>query len=118
MSYRVNSHSHPTFGTFSFSYLGDNKTVEIEIGQDGDLYIGDVLEAVKDVMLAGGFDYVDEIRAVNYGAKENTIHSSNSEEGSWREPADGLPENDLPRVMTEETLREIGEISQNPIYTD
>ena len=117
MSYRVNSHSHPTFGTFSFSYLGDNKTVEIEIGQDGDLYIGDVLEAVKDVMLAGGFDYVDEIRAVNYGAKENTIHSSNSEEGSWREPADGLPENDLPRVMAEETLREV-KISQNPIYTD
>ena len=63
-------------------------------------------------MLAGGFDYVDEVRAVNYGERENTIHSSDSGGISWTEPADGLfdddDDDDLPRLMAEETLKEAG----------
>ena len=126
MSYRVEPQPHPTFG---FTYLGDNKTVEIEIGQDGDLVIGDILEAVKDVLIAGGFDYVDEIRAVNYGELLNTIHSSDSESYTWTEPADGLPDDDdddLPRVMAEETLKDLDKIEVEidkkstpfPVYSD
>ena len=126
MSYSVESQPHSTFG---FSYLGDNKTVEIEIGQDGDLVIGDILEAVKDVLIAGGFDYVDEIRAVNYGELLNTIHSSDSESYTWTEPADGLPDgddDDLPRVMAEETLKDLDKIEVEidkkstpfPVYSD
>ena len=123
MSYRVDPQSYrgpKSYPTFNFSYQADNKLVEIEVGQDGDLFIGDVLEAVKDVLTAGGFDYVDEVRAVNYGEKENTIHTSDSEEYSWTEPADGLPDNDLPRVMTEETLRAVDDdtFAVNPVYTD
>ena len=108
MSYPVDSQPHPTF---SFTYQGDNKTVEIEIGHDGDLLITDVLEAVKDVLIAGGFDYVNEVRAVSYGESEHTIHSSNREASGWTEPADVLPDDDdddLPRLMAEETLKEAG----------
>lgn len=108
MSYPVDSQPPPTF---SFTYQGYNKTVDIEIGHDSDLLITNVLEAVKDVLIAGGFDYVDEVRAINYGEKENTIHSSDSDGFSWKEPADIPPPNDyddLPRLMAEETLREAG----------
>ena len=121
MSYRVKSQLYSTFG---FTYLGDNKTVEIEIGQDGDLVLGDILEAVKDVLIAGGFDYIDEVRAVNYGENVNIIYSSDSESYSWTEPADGLPDDDdLPRVMAEETLREVeieydNESTINPVYSN
>ena len=117
MSYPVN---YQPFSTFGFTYQGDNKTVDIEIGQDGDLVIGDVLEAVKDILIAGGFDFVDEVRAVNYGEKENTIHSSDSGGISWTEPTDGLfdddDDDDLPRFMAAETLEEV-ETSTTPIYT-
>ena len=117
MSYPVDSQP---FSTFGFTYQGDNKTVDIEIGQDGDLVIGDVLEAVKDILIAGGFDYVDEVRAVNYGERENTIHSSDSGGISWTEPADGLfdddDDDDLPRLMAEETLKKV-EIDEKPTPT-
>ena len=108
MSYSVNSKPYPTFG---FTYQGDNKTVDIEVGHDGDLFIIDVLEAVKDVLIAGGFDYVNEVRAVSYGESEHTIHSSNREASDWTEPADVLPDDDdddLPRLMAEETIRKAG----------
>jgi len=62
-------------------------------------------------LIAGGFDYVDEVRAVNYGEKVNTIHSSDSGGNSWTEPADIPPpddDDDLPRLMAKETLREAG----------
>ena len=106
MSYPVGSQPPPTF---SFTYQGVNKTVEIEIGHDGDLLLTEVLEAFKDILIAGGFDYVNEVRAVSYGDGEHIIHSSNKEESYWTEPADvPLPTDDLPRIMTEETLREAG----------
>ena len=106
MSYPVNSKPYPTFG---FTYQGDNKTVDIEVGRNGDLLIVDVLEAVRDILVAGDFTYVDEVRAVNYGEKVHTLHSSNREDSSWSEPALITPDDDddLPRLMAEETIREV-----------
>ena len=106
MSYPVDSKPYPTF---SFTYQGDNKTVDIEVGRNGDLLIVDVLEAVRDILVAGDFTYVDEVRAVHNGERENTIHSSNREESAWKEPTD-IPlddDDDVPRLMAEETIREV-----------
>ena len=93
---------------FEFQFEGPNKSVSITIGEDNDLYVVDVLEAVRDILVSGGFDYIDEVRAVNYGERENTIYTSNREDDSWEEPIDVPPPDDLERVMAEETIREAG----------
>ena len=93
---------------FEFQFEGPNKSVSITIGEDNDLYVVDVLEAVRDILVSGGFDYIDEVRAVNYGERENQIFTSNREEESWVEPIDVPPPDDLERVMAEETIREAG----------
>ena len=93
---------------FEFQYEGPNKSVSITIGEDGDLFIADILEAVRDILVAGGFNYVDEVRAINYGDRENTIYTSNREDDSWEEPIDVPPPDDLEKIMAEETIREAG----------
>ena len=91
---------------FEFQFEGPNKSVSITIGEDNDLYVVDVLEAVRDILVSGGFDYIDEVRAVNYGERENQIFTSNREDESWVEPIEVPPPDDLERVMAEETIRE------------
>ena len=91
---------------FEFQFKGPNKSVSITIGEDNDLYVVDILEAVRDILVSGGFDYIDEVRAVNYGERENQIFTSNREDESWVEPIDVPPPDDLERVMAEETIRE------------
>ena len=93
---------------FEFQFEGPNKSVSITIGEDNDLYVVDVLEAVRDILVSGGFDYIDEVRAVNYGERENQIFTSNREDESWVEPIEVPPPDDLERVMAEETIREAG----------
>ena len=56
---------------FKFFFKGGNKTVSISVGDSQDLNIQEILEAVKDIIVAGGFTYVDDIRAVNFGEKYN-----------------------------------------------
>ena len=91
---------------FEFQFEGPNKSVSIIIGEDNDLYVVDILEAVRDILVAGGYNYVDEVRAINYGERENQIFTSNREDDSWAEPIDVPPPDDLERVMAEETIRE------------
>ena len=93
---------------FEFQFEGPNKSVSITIGEDNDLYVVDILEAVRDILVSGGFDYIDEVRAVNYGERENQIFTSNREDESWVEPIEVPPPDDLERVMAEETIREAG----------
>ena len=90
---------------FEFNYEGENKSVTIRIGEDDDLYIDDILEAVRDILVSGGFDYIDEVRAINYGDRENKIFTSNRDDEEWVEPMDVPPPNDLERIMAEETIR-------------
>ena len=90
---------------FEFNYEGENKSVTIRIGEDEDLYIVDILEAVRDILISGGFDYVDEVRAINYGDRENKIFTSNRDDEEWIEPIDVPPPDDLERIMAEETIR-------------
>ena len=90
---------------FEINYEGENKSVSIRIGEDEDLYIVDILEAVRDILVSGGFDYIDEVRAINYGDRENKIFTSNRDDEEWIEPIDVPPPNDLERIMAEETIR-------------
>ena len=93
---------------FEINYEGENKSVSIRIGEDEDLYIVDILEAVRDILVSGGFDYIDEVRAINYGDRENKIFTSNRDDEEWIEPIDvPLQEDDdnLERRMAEETIR-------------
>ena len=91
---------------FEFNYEGENKSVTIRIGEDDDLYIIDILEAVRDILVSGGFDYVDEVRAINYGDRENKIFTSNRDDEEWIEPVSVPPPDDLERIMAKETIRE------------
>ena len=71
--------------TYEFCFNSGNKIARIEIGQEGELTLSDVLRAVQDVVVAGGFTYVDEVRAVNYGERKNKMYSSNPEDDGFRE---------------------------------
>ena len=91
--------------TYEFSFNSGNKVARIEIGQDGDLTLTDVLRAVQDVLVAGGFTYVDEVRAVNYGERKNKMYSSNPEDAIWEEDIEvPVPEDDGFREVEHETV--------------
>ena len=91
--------------TYEFCFNSGNKIARIEIGQDGELSLTDVLRAVQDILVAGGFTYVDEVRAVNYGERENKIFSSNLEDSMWNEEIEvPPPEDDGFREVEHETV--------------
>ena len=91
--------------TYEFCFNSGNKIARIEIGQEGELTLSDVLRAVQDVVVAGGFTYVDEIRAVNYGERQNKIFSSNPEDPMWSEEIEvPVPEDDGFREVEHETV--------------
>ena len=91
--------------TYEFCFNSGNKIARVEIGQEGELTLSDVLRAVQDVVVAGGFTYVDEIRAVNYGERQNKIFSSNPEDPMWNEEIEvPVPEDDGFREVEHETL--------------
>ena len=91
--------------TYEFCFNSGNKIARIEIGQEGELSLSDVLRAVQDVVVAGGFTYVDEIRAVNYGERQNKIFSSNPEDPMWNEEIEvPVPEDDGFREVEHETV--------------
>ena len=71
--------------TYEFCFNSGNKIARVEIGQEGELTLTDVLRAVQDILVAGGFTYVDEVRAVNYGERKNKMYSSNPEDDGFRE---------------------------------
>ena len=95
---------------FKFFFKGGNKTVSISVGDSQDLNIQEILEAVKDIIVAGGFTYVDDIRAVNFGEKYNTYYSSNIEDPMWtkeNEPfTPTVPKDDVIKQMTYETMKD------------
>ena len=92
--------------SYEFNFTSDNKTAVIEIGLEHELTLTDVLQAVQNILIVGGFNYVDEIRAISYGDKENKVFSSNLEGNEWTEPHDDSRYiDDLPKIMAEETLR-------------
>ena len=91
--------------TFEFCFNSGNKIARIEIGQEKELTLTDVLRAVQDVLVAGGFTYVDEVRAVNYGERKNIMYSSNSEDPMWSEEIEvPPPEDDGFREVEHETV--------------
>ena len=91
--------------TYEFCFNSGNKIARVEIGQEGELTLSDVLRAVQDVLVAGGFTYVDEIRAVNYGERQNKIFSSNPEDPMWNEEIEiPVPEDDGFRKVEHETV--------------
>ena len=91
--------------TYEFCFNSGNKIARVEIGQEGELTLSDVLRAVQDVVVAGGFTYVDEIRAVNYGERQNKIFSSNPEDPMWNEEIEiPIPEDDGFREVEHETV--------------
>ena len=91
--------------TYEFYFNSGNKIARIEIGQNGELSLTDVLRAVQDILVAGGFTYVDEVRAVNYGERENKIFSSNPEDVMWTEDIEvPVPEDDGFREVEHETV--------------
>ena len=91
--------------TYEFCFNSGNKIARVEIGQEGELTLSDVLRAVQDVVVAGGFTYVDEIRAVNYGERQNKIFSSNPEDPMWNEEIEvPVPEDDGFREVQHETV--------------
>ncbi len=77
--------------TFEFTFSSGNKIARIEIGQDKELFLSDVLEAVQNILTVGGYTYIDEVRAVNYGERYNKIYSSNSEDSDWNEEIEVPP---------------------------
>ena len=92
---------------FKFFFKGGNKTVSISVGDSQDLNIQEILEAVKDIVVAGGFTYVDDIRAVNFGEKYNTYYSSNIEDPMWtKENEPYVPKDDVIKQMTYETMKD------------
>ena len=91
--------------TYEFYFNSGNKIARIEIGQNEELSLTDVLRAVQDILVAGGFTYVDEIRAVNYGERQNKIFSSNPEDPMWNEEIEvPVPEDDGFREVEHETV--------------
>ena len=95
--------------TFEFTFNSGNKIARIEIGQDKELFLSDVLEAVQNILTVGGFTYIDEVRAVNYGERYNKIFSSNSEDSDWNEEIEvPPPEEDIFKKMTYETISDAG----------
>ena len=91
--------------TYEFYFNSGNKIARIEIGQNEELSLTDVLRAVQDILVAGGFTYVDEVRAVNYGERENKIFSSNLEDSMWKEENEvPIPEDDGFREVEHETV--------------
>ena len=91
--------------TYEFCFNSGNKIARIEIGQEGELTLTDVLRAVQDVLVAGGFTYVDEVRAVNYGERKNIMYSSNPEDPMWSEEIEvPPPEDDGFREVEHETV--------------
>ena len=91
--------------TFEFCFNSGNKIARIEIGQVEELTLTDVLRAVQDVLVAGGFTYVDEVRAVNYGERKNKMYSSNPEDPMWSEEIEvPPPEDDGFREVEHETV--------------
>ena len=91
--------------TYEFCFNSGNKIARIEIGQIEVLFLSDVLRAVQDILVAGGYTYVDEIRAVNYGERHNKIFSSNPEDSTWTEEAEvPPPEDDGFREVQHETV--------------
>ena len=91
--------------TYEFCFNSGNKIARIEIGQEGELTLSDVLRAVQDVVVAGGFTYVDEVRAVNYGERKNKMYSSNPEDAIWEEDIEiPVPEDDGFREVEHETV--------------
>jgi len=92
---------------FKFFFKGGNKTVSISVGDSQDLNIQEILEAVKDIVVAGGFTYVDDIRAVNFGEKYNTYYSSNIEDPMWtKENKPVVSKDDVIKQMTYETMKD------------
>ena len=60
--------------------------------------------AVQDILVAGGFTYVDEVR-VNYGERKNKMYSSNPEDPMWTEEIEvPVPEDDGFREVEHETV--------------
>ena len=91
--------------TDEFSFNSGNKIARVEIGQEGELTLTDVLRAVQDILVAGGFTYVDEVRAVNYGERHNKMFSSNPEDVMWTEDIEvPVPEDDGFREVEHETV--------------
>ena len=91
--------------TYEFCFNSGNKIARIEIGQEGELTLTDVLRAVQDILVAGGFTYVDEVRAVNYGERKNKMYSSNPEDAIWEEDIEiPVPEDDGFREVEHETV--------------
>ena len=91
--------------TYEFCFNSGNKIARVEIGQNGELTLTDVLRAVQDVLVAGGFTYVDEVRAVNYGERKNKMYSSNPEDAIWEEDIEiPVPEDDGFREVELETV--------------
>lgn len=91
--------------SYEFSFQSGNKSARIEIGQNNELTLTDVLEAVKDILITGGFTYVDEVRAVNFGERQNKIFSSNQEDSMWNEEKEvPVPEDDGFREVQHETV--------------
>ena len=91
--------------TYEFCFNSGNKIARIEIGQQEELTLTDVLRAVQDVLVAGGFTYVDEVRAVNDGERKNKMYSSNPEDPMWSEEIEvPPPEDDGFREVEYETV--------------
>ena len=91
--------------TYEFCFNSGNKIARVEIGQEEELTLTDVLRAVQDILVAGGFTYVDEVRAVNYGERKNKMYSSNPEDAIWEEDIDiPVPEDDGFREVEHETV--------------
>ena len=91
--------------TYEFYFNSGNKIARIEIGQNEELSLTDVLRAVQDILVAGGFTYVDEVRAVNYGERKNKMYSSNPEDAIWEEEIEiPVPEDDGFREVQHETV--------------
>jgi len=91
--------------TYEFCFNSGNKIARVEIGQEGELTLTDVLRAVQDILVAGGFTYVDEVRAVNYGERHNKMFSSNPEDVMWTEDIEvPVPEDDGFREVEHETV--------------
>ena len=91
--------------TYEFCFNSGNKIARVEIGQNGELTLTDVLRAVQDILVAGGFTYVDEVRAVNYGERHNKMFSSNPEDVMWTEDIEvPVPEDDGFREVEHETV--------------
>ena len=91
--------------TYEFCFNSGNKVARVEIGQNGELNLSDVLRAVQDILVAGGFTYVDEVRAVNYGERKNKMYSSNPEDAIWEEDIEiPVPEDDGFREVEHETV--------------